>query len=63
MFVQAQITLYPLRQARLSPVIDDALNTFRQRGLEVSPGVMSSLVSRDDEALFAAVKDVFRKSS
>jgi uncharacterized protein YqgV (UPF0045/DUF77 family) len=63
MFVSAQISLYPLRQARLSPVINDAISIFRTRGLEVSSGVMSSVVSGDDEPLFGAIKDVFRKSA
>ncbi len=63
MFISAQISLYPLRGARLSPIIEQALETFKERGLTVSPGAMSSLVSGDDEALFAALKEVFKKSS
>jgi uncharacterized protein YqgV (UPF0045/DUF77 family) len=63
MVVSAQVSLYPLRQARLSPVINEAMDIFRERGLAVSPGVMSSIVSGDDEALFAAIRDVFRKNS
>jgi uncharacterized protein YqgV (UPF0045/DUF77 family) len=63
MLVSAQIGLYPLRESHLSPVIDDALNTFKEHGLAVSQGAMSSVVSGDDEALFAAMRDVFRKNS
>jgi uncharacterized protein YqgV (UPF0045/DUF77 family) len=63
MFISAQISLYPLREARLSPIIEQALDTFKERGLTISPGAMSSLVSGDDEVLFAALKEVFRKSS
>ena len=63
MFVSAQISLYPLREARLSPIIDQALDTLKERGLTVSPGAMSSLVSGDDEVLFAALREVFQKSS
>jgi uncharacterized protein YqgV (UPF0045/DUF77 family) len=61
MFIAAQVSLYPLRQTHLSPAINDALDAFRERGLEVSPGAMSSLVSGDDEAFFEALKNAFRK--
>ena len=63
MFVSAQISLYPLREARLSPIIDQALDTLKERGLTVSPGAMSRFVSGDDEVLFAALREVFQKSS
>jgi uncharacterized protein YqgV (UPF0045/DUF77 family) len=63
MFVSAQVSPYPLRQDHLSPVIDDALDILLKRGLEVSPGAISSVASGDDEALFAAIGDVFRKNS
>lgn len=63
MFLAAQISLYPLRQSHLSPSISNAVGILREHGLEVSPGTMSSLASGDDEALFAAIKDIFRKSS
>jgi uncharacterized protein YqgV (UPF0045/DUF77 family) len=63
MFLAAQMSLYPLRQAHLSPAISSAASILREHGLEVSSGPMSSLVSGDDEALFAAIKDIFRKSS
>ena len=63
MFLAAQVSIYPLRQQGLSPAIDKALGIFRQHGLEVAPGVMSSVVSGDDEALFAAIKEVFQQTS
>ena len=63
MFLAAQVSIYPLRQPRLSPAIDKALGIFEQRGLEVTPGTMSSVVSGDDEALFTAIKEVFQQTS
>ncbi|MBA7556374.1 hypothetical protein ES705_49079 [subsurface metagenome] len=63
MFLAAQVSIYPLRQPRLSPAIDKALGIFEQRGLEVTPGAMSSVVSGDDEALFAATKEVLQQAS
>lgn len=59
----AQVSLYPLRQPRLSPAIDAALDVFRRHGLEVTPGPMSSVVSGDDDALFAALKEAFLQAS
>jgi len=63
MFLSAQISLYPLRQAHLSQAIDSAASILREHGLEVSSGPMSSLVSGDDEALFKAIQEVFRRTS
>ena len=63
MFLAAQVSMYPLRQPRLSPTIDEALGIFEQHDLEVTPGAMSSVVSGDDEALFAAIKEVFQQIS
>ena len=63
MFLSAQVSLYPLRQTHLSPAIDTALSIFREHGLEITPGAMSSVISGDDEALFAAIKEVFQKTA
>lgn len=60
MGVSVQISLYPLGQASLSPVIDEALRIFRERGLEVEPGAMSSLIAGEDTAIFAALQEAFR---
>ena len=61
--IAAQVSIYPLREGRLSPSINRALDVFRAQGLEVAPGAMSSVISGDDEALFAALKEVFRQTS
>jgi tRNA-Thr(GGU) m(6)t(6)A37 methyltransferase TsaA len=58
--ITAQVSLYPLRQESLSPAIDDALETFREHGLHVEPGSMSSLIVGDDAAIFAALQNAFR---
>jgi len=55
----AQVSIYPLRQLSLSPVIEQALSVFRIYGLEVTPGPMSSIVSGEDETLFTALKETF----
>jgi uncharacterized protein YqgV (UPF0045/DUF77 family) len=60
MDVSVQVSLYPLGQASLSPIIDEALQIFRERGLEVGPGAMSSLIAGEDTATFAALQEAFR---
>lgn len=61
--ITAQVSLYPLRQESLSPVIDKALQTFRAHGLEVEPGSMSSLLVGDDVAIFAALQEALRQAA
>ena len=63
MALTAQVSLYPLRQAHLSAAIHQALDIFRGHGLEVIPGAMSSLVSGEDETVFAALKEAFQAVS
>lgn len=60
MGVSAQVSLYPLGQVSLSPVIDEALRIFREYKLEVEPGAMSSLVTGEDTVVFAALQEAFR---
>jgi tRNA-Thr(GGU) m(6)t(6)A37 methyltransferase TsaA len=60
MGVSAQVSLYPLGLASLSPVINEALRIFREHGLEVEPGAMSSLIAGEDTAVFTALQEAFR---
>jgi uncharacterized protein YqgV (UPF0045/DUF77 family) len=59
----AQVSLYPLRQPHLSPAIEHALEVFRQYGLEVQPGSMSSIVMGEEEPLFDALRTAFLKAA
>ena len=58
--ISAQVSLYPLGQENLSPVIDKALDIFRIHGLDVKPGSMSTLISGDKAAVFHALQVVFQ---
>jgi uncharacterized protein YqgV (UPF0045/DUF77 family) len=58
--ITAQVTLYPLRQETLSPIIDEALRTFQEHGLHVEPGSMGSLITGDDAAIFSALQEAFQ---
>jgi uncharacterized protein YqgV (UPF0045/DUF77 family) len=61
--ITAQISLYPLRQELLSPAIDEALQTFQEHDLHVEPGVMSSLITGESAALFAALQEAFCRAA
>ncbi len=59
--IAAQVSLYPLRQASLSPAIGQALQIFREHGLGVEPGAMSTLITGNDATVFAALQEAFRR--
>jgi uncharacterized protein YqgV (UPF0045/DUF77 family) len=63
MGITAQVSLYPLRQESLAPAIDEALRTFQEHGLDVEPGIMSSLITGEDTAIFAALQQTFRRTA
>jgi tRNA-Thr(GGU) m(6)t(6)A37 methyltransferase TsaA len=59
----AQVSLYPLRQRALAPAIHDALGVFRQFGLDVTVGSMSSLITGDSTGIFGALKRAFEHAA
>jgi uncharacterized protein YqgV (UPF0045/DUF77 family) len=59
--ISAQVSLYPLGQADLSPAIEEALHIFREHGLDVNPGLMSTLISGDDAVVFSALQAAFQR--
>jgi len=61
--ISAQVSLYPLGQEDLSPAIDGALRIFREHGLDVNPGSMSTLISGDDQVIFAALQAAFQRAA
>jgi uncharacterized protein YqgV (UPF0045/DUF77 family) len=61
--ISAQVSLYPLRQEKLSPVIDKAMEIFKKHGLELETGAMSTLLVDNDDVIFEALKDVFREGA
>jgi L-fuculose-phosphate aldolase len=50
-----------LRQETLSPAISEALQIFRDHALGVEPGAMSTMITGDDAAVFAALQEAFRR--
>jgi uncharacterized protein YqgV (UPF0045/DUF77 family) len=63
MHVSAQISLYPLRQDRLSPAIREMQDVLTAAGLDVAPGPMSTLVTGDGAAVFDALKASFLRAA
>ena len=56
----AQVSLYPLGEAELSPAIDAALRVFEAHGLHPETGPMSTVIAGEDAALFTALQEATR---
>lgn len=61
--ISAQVSLYPLRQDNLSPSIEAVGKALDRDGVESQLGPMSTIVWGDDEAVFPALMDAFRKAA
>ena len=59
--IAAQVSLYPLGQESLSQGINAALGVFREHGLQVEVGAMSSVLTGDDAVVFAALQEAWRR--
>jgi hypothetical protein len=58
--VHLQLSVYPLRQPHLRPAIEAALVAAAGEGVDVTAGRLSTLVSGDEPAVFAALRAAFR---
>jgi len=56
----AQVSIYPLHQTSLSDAISEALEAFRATDVEVHPGAMSTVISGNEDAVFAALREGYR---
>ena len=63
MHISAQISLYPLKQQRLSPVIEEAWRILEENSLDLQKGGMSTVVSGPAETVFNAIQAVFMRSA
>ena len=61
--ISAQVSLYPLRQESLAPVIGETLQILRESALEVEPDTMSSLLVGDETTVFEAVREAFHHAA
>ena len=58
--VHLQLSVYPLRQARLRPGIEAALRAAAGEDVDVAAGRLSTLIVGDEPAVFAALRAAFR---
>jgi uncharacterized protein YqgV (UPF0045/DUF77 family) len=61
--ISAQVSIYPLKQDKLSPAIDAVLEAFGKHSIESQMGAMSTMVWGDDEEVFAALRAAFRNAA
>jgi uncharacterized protein YqgV (UPF0045/DUF77 family) len=63
MLISAQVSLYPLRQERLSPAIQAVSETLTAEGLHQQIGPMSTLVMGEAVTMFAALQEAFVRAA
>lgn len=61
--ISAQISVYPLRQERLSPAIQAVSDALVAAGLHPEIGPMSTLVTGEAAVVFAALKEAFLQAA
>jgi uncharacterized protein YqgV (UPF0045/DUF77 family) len=61
--ISAHMSVYPLRQTEVSPGIGASLDALAEIGVEHEVGLMGTLVWGDDERVFKALLEAFRKAS
>ena len=57
------MSIYPLRQEEVSPGIGAALDALADNGVEHEIGYMGTMLWGEDEKVFNALLDAFRKAS
>ena len=61
--ITAQVSIYPLRQEAIGPAIRDAVRGLGRHEVKVRMGEMSTLVWGEEQAIFDALQDVFRRAA
>ena len=61
--ITTQVSVYPLRQASLTPAIEAVREALDRRGLAPEVGRMSTFVRGDSAAVFAALHDAFEHAA
>lgn len=61
MKIQAEVSLYPLRQENLARPVDWFCELLQKDEIEVHTGPMSSLITADSEVIFRGLKEAFEQ--
>ena len=61
--VTAQVSLYPLQQESLAPVIGETLHILQESALEVEPDTVSTLLVGDETTIFDALQRAFHHAA
>jgi len=59
MILHAEISLYPLSSRDITQDIVSFLGHIESRGLQITLGQMSSVISGDSKLLFSAIREAF----
>jgi len=63
MKVQAEISLYPLRQKDLTEPIQQFIESLKSNNLDVESGTMSSVISGDSKIVFQSLQKAFEQAA
>lgn len=63
MLISAQVSIYPLRQERLSPAIQALSDALRSAGMSPEVGSMSTIVTGEADAVFTALREGFIRAA
>jgi uncharacterized protein YqgV (UPF0045/DUF77 family) len=63
MKVQAEVSLYPLRQNDLTKPIQQFVESLKSNDLNVKTGSMSSVISGDESIVFQSLQKAFEQAA
>lgn len=63
MKIQAELSLYPLKEPHISEYLEDFLNAIKNTGMAVKVGPMSTIISGESELVFQVLSDAFDKTA
>ena len=63
MKVQAEVSLYPLRQNDLTKPIQQFVESLKNGNLNVKTGTMSSVISGDSRVVFQSLQKAFEQAA
>lgn len=61
--ISAQVSLYPLKQLDIYPAVNETIQIFKEYGLTVIPGTMSTVIAGSEDLLWKAMHNAFLVAS